>query len=330
MREDYTCFQLIGNDSSIKRMVASVYLNNAKKQEQTIRVCICDDLPHIVRECDESNRIDTARELLQADLSVSVNYERTLTVIASEITTTDEQICSIEPNYEVVIPPETIWAHGATVIVDFQVHMLKSNENASVQISIMSQDDGGNEIPLSVPPRAHLLWQPKNLAGVTKLREAWEVTGESEIQRKTWTTRQGPKPFTSNYNSLGHKSVTMPRHMQPNYAKVDTLVQRKMTRMQEVEAELKREEQKMKWEEERKRRADERKDSAMSSSHSDKYHIGSGSSASSIQDTDWNVIKDPRATIPTINGAYDSNGEPLPEWAKGLGEDFNYDDVVVV
>lgn len=238
--------------------------------------------------------------------------------------------------------------------------MLKANDSASVQISIMSQDDTGNDIPLSVPPRIRLTWQPHNVAGVTRLREAWEETSDGSMtsQRSSWAARHGPQPFSAKYGNHGHKSVTMPRHVQPAYSKVESVVHKKMTKMQEIEAQLKQEEQRRKWEEDRKRMIDERKPmhSATSSQSSDKKW--SSSSVSSYQDSDWNVVRDPLVTRqpPNLvynppddtqaNNVYNSphedsetgnvyhdqyeNVEPLPSWAQGLGDDFNYDDVVVV
>lgn len=356
MRDQYYCFQLVGNERSVKRMIAYLYLINARHQEQTIRVCICDDLPHIVEPFNEDQKKDPSSELLETDLSVSVNYERTLTVSASESSTHYESRCIITPNHELVIPPETIWTAGAAVVVDFKVRMLKANDSTSIQISIMSQDDTGNDIPLSVPPRIRLTWQPHNVAGVTRLREAWEETSDGSMtpQRSSWAARHGPQPYSHSYGNFGHKSVTMPRHVQPAYSKVESVVQKKMTKMQEIEAQLKQEEQRRKWEEERKRMIDERKPTHSATSSQSSEKKWSGSSVSSYQDSDWNVVRDPLATRHPTNNVYNDphedapvnnvytpannvyndqheDSEHLPSWAQqGLGDDFNYDDVVVV
>lgn len=86
-------------------------------------MCICDDLPHIVEPFNEDQKNDPYSELLEADLSLSVSYGRTLTVSASESTNHYASKCDITPNYEVVIPPETIWTAGAAVTVDFKVRL---------------------------------------------------------------------------------------------------------------------------------------------------------------------------------------------------------------
>lgn len=330
MKDGYFSFQLVGNDTSIKRMVASLYLLNAKQQEQTLKVCICDDLPHVVKALNERMRGEASSEALQEGLSVSVNYARTLTISAS-VMHKQESVCTVTPDYEVVIPPEQIWSPGAMVVIDFKVQMLKANEDASVQISILSQDDEGNEIPLSVAPRAHLFWQPKNVAGVTRLREAWESSSEGSIspQRRSWATRQGPQPYLHNNVKPSHKSVSLPRYQQPGYSKVETLVQKKRTRMQEVEEELRREEERMKREEERAKREEERKAASANVAYDQAWNRVP-ERPTSQQGGNWNIVQDPRPTAVEYNGGYEEPGQPLPDWAKGLGEDFNYDDVMVV
>lgn len=93
-----------------------------------IQVCICDDLPHIVGPFNEDQKKDPSSEMLETDLSVSVSYERTLTVSASEISTHYDSRCIITPNHEVVVPPETIWTAGATVVVDFKVRTVYQSQ----------------------------------------------------------------------------------------------------------------------------------------------------------------------------------------------------------
>lgn len=184
--------------------------------------------------------------------------------------------------------------------------MVKANETASIQISIMSQDEEGNEIPLSVPPRAHLIWQPKNVAGVTKLREAWESSSDGSIspQRRSWATRLGPQPYLQQYLNPSHKSVSLPHYQQPASPKIDYGLKEKVGRLQEDEVANKEINQ-------------------FSTNGLQKWHNTTVSS----QDPNWNVVRDPSTQN---EESYDHKEKNLPDWAKGFGDDFDYDDVMVV
>ena len=68
-----------------------------------------------------------------------------------------------------------MWESNAAFATDFQIYFERSLEIASLQVSVSSQDSYENDVPLAIPHRIPVIWQPGNsIAGVHRIRDAWE------------------------------------------------------------------------------------------------------------------------------------------------------------
>ena len=187
-----------------------------------------------------------------------------------------------------------MWASNAAFATDFQLHLKRPHENTAVQVSITSKDDYDSDIPLSVPPRVHISWHPKDVAGVQRIRKTWE--SESHTLPRT----------PSGHLSRTSKSSSLPRYQQPTYQGIDRMLgERRSARLQNGTPHF-----------------PSNRTSTLPRDLRSSYSGSYSSKPASIQDKNWNVVSPPPNSTP--------KDETLPPWAKGYGDQFDYDDVVVV
>nr|XP_002125456.1 uncharacterized protein LOC100175484 [Ciona intestinalis] len=281
--------QIVGNTGTVKRMVASLYLVGAKNSDQVLKVCICDDLPHVINAVEGQQKTAPSHDQMETGLLMQVAYGRSLTVSAN-VVNEDDNVCVIAPQQEVTIPAQAVWESNVAFATDFHVHMRRPYEDASVQIAISSKDEHGSDIPLIVPSRVHVSWHPKDVAGVQRIRKTWEA---SEEKAQTIPRQYDP--------SAARKTTSLPRYQQPKYQSLEKLLQGRVSP-----------------------RAPEPQlngiHPAPTATTSSRY----GGKPLPVQDKNWNVVTSPRDVTET------SEDQNLPQWAKGLGDQFDYDDVVVV
>ena len=76
---------------------------------------------------------------------------------------------------QIVIPSSVVWESNAAFATDFQIFLRRPIETASLQVAISSQDSLDNDVPLAIPHRIPVTWQPGDkIAGVQRIRDAWE------------------------------------------------------------------------------------------------------------------------------------------------------------
>ena len=202
--------------------------------------------------------------------------------------------CVIFFYLQVIIPPDAMWASNAAFATDFQLYLKRPHENTAVQVSITSKDNYDSDIPLSVPPRVHISWQPKDVAGVQRIRKTWE--SESHSLPRT----------PSGYLNRTSKSSSLPRYHQPSYQGLDRMLEeRHSAKLPNGSSHF-----------------SSNQSSTLTRGLRSSYSGSFSSKPASIQDKNWNVVS------PTA--IKDSKEESLPQWAKGYGDQFDYDDVVVV
>jgi len=74
-----------------------------------------------------------------------------------------------------------VWESNTAFATDFHVYLDRPVEIASLQVSISSQDRMENDVPLAIPQRIPVTWQPgDSMTGVHRRRNAWE---SNEIHR---------------------------------------------------------------------------------------------------------------------------------------------------
>lgn len=169
-----------------------------------------------------------------------------------------------------------------------------------LKVAITSHDEHGSEIPLSVPPRVRVTWQPSDVIGVQRIRKAWELNEE----------KINSLPRQSTSSVVNKKSKSLPRFQQPVYQGIeDVLRERVSPRVR--------------------------------------------GNTTPVQDHNWNnIVTSPIPYNATNNkhtnnvafhthvendrniAAYKQHGgsedSDLPTWAKGLGDQYDNDDVMVV
>jgi len=194
---------------------------------------------------------------------------------------------------QVLIPHHAVWEPNAAFATDFHIRLRRPRETGSVQISITSQDDYGSDIPLNVPPRVRVTWHPRNFAGVQRIKKTWE---ESEVKAANTL----PRNVNPQSPSTQRKSSSLPRYQQPVYLGIEKMLQ-------------------------------ERTVSPRNQDHSNQTE-GSryGDKRMPEQDKRWNVVTSPTYNNQAPSDMKVSSDEELPQWAKGLGDQYDYDDVVVV
>lgn len=201
----YYCVQLIGNKDSMKRMVVSIYLVNANKQQQTLKVCICDDLPHVVYAVGRLHKPAPGHDELESGLTLQVAHDRGLSISVSLGAGEDSDLCQISPP-KVVIPAYAIWEPNAAFATDFQLQLTRMNVEGKLNVTITSQDDEGGDLPLDVSSHVHVRWRPNMKSGVRDMRRKWEESGGDKL------------PGSSALPRAFHK------FQQPKYQNIDNLL----------------------------------------------------------------------------------------------------------
>ena len=202
---------------------------------------------------------------------------------------------------QVIIPPDAIWASNAAFATDFHLQLNRPNESAAIQVSITSKDDYGSDIPLSVPPRVHIAWKPKDIAGVQRIRKTWE---QNDSRTLPWSQ-------ASSFNRSS-KSSSLPRHQQPVYKNIDRMLDdRRSGRFENGFAQ-----------------PTANRSSTLPKELRSSYSGSSPYTSKSVadQDKNWNVV----SPLPTSPDTKTKVEEDLPQWAKGYGDQYDYDDVLVV
>lgn len=197
---------------------------------------------------------------------------------------------------KVVIPSEAVWASNAAFATDFQLHLQRPHENAAVQVSITSKDDYDSDIPLSVSPRIRVTWQPKDFAGVQCIRRTWE-------QNETGTLSRTPSSSNVNYSS---RTNSLSRNHHPSYFGGNRTQDERHSRIENGFS--------------------SRQTSTLPRDVKPGYtspSVYTSSKPVSVQDKNWNVVS------PTSKNRVNED-DNLPQWAKGYGDEYDYDDVLVV
>lgn len=65
----------------------------------SIKVCICDDLPHVINAVDSQQRSSPGHELVQSGLILQVGHGRSLTIKTTS--QDDNDLCFVNPQTEV-------------------------------------------------------------------------------------------------------------------------------------------------------------------------------------------------------------------------------------
>jgi len=209
--QQYYCVQFIGNKDSMKRMVASIYLVGSNKQHQTLKVCICDDLPHVVHAVNHIHKPQPNHEELESGLTLQVAHDRGLQIQVTVAAGEDSEQCAVEPS-KVLIPSEAIWEPNAAFATDFNIEMARmSVEQCKLNVQITAQDEEGGDTPLNISQHVHVKWQPNYKAGVASMRKKWEESN------KLYGSSTLPRGFKSANQSA-------PKFKQPGYQDLDRLL----------------------------------------------------------------------------------------------------------
>ncbi|CAK8694083.1 unnamed protein product [Clavelina lepadiformis] len=305
------CVHLVGNTDTVKRMTASIYLADAKKKRQVMKVSICDDLPHVVNAIQKEQKSSPNQELLESGLMLQVAYGRSLTIRVN--ITDDYSLCRIAPQQEVEIPTQAIWESNTALATDFNIELERPYEDALLQVSFTSKDDYGSDIPLNVPPRVRISWRPKDIAGVQRIRKTWEMTEAQRGANEASTLPRNP------HSPTHKKSGSLPRYQQPTYLGIEKMLQdRPQSKPQDTmspkpQGRISPQPQ-SRFSPRLQGRVSPRFQGHLSSrpNYADKPTV--------VQDKNWNVVNSPTSNV----------DEELPKWAKGYGDAFDYEDVVVV